>query len=313
MHDNDQPQSMSSRDASSSGGAARAEAPRTSASPARVLVRRNLVSVIDYRCTAGPHDRPFLERHDSFSVSYVRKGSFGYRIGQRSFELVAGSILVGYPGDEYMCSHDHASGDECLSFQLAPALVESIGGSRSVWRVGCVPPAAELMVLGELAQAAAERQTPCGPDPAELGILLAGRFVEVASGRAAQPPDAAARDRRRAVDAAMWMDRHAHQRLDLAGVARASGLSVFHFLRTFAHVLGVTPHQYLIRARMRHAARLLASDSRSITDVAFDAGFGDVSNFVRTFSRAAGVSPRVFRRAARGDRKIFQDQIAATL
>jgi len=32
---------------------------------------------------------------------------------------------------------------------------------------------------------------------------------------------------------------------------------------------------------------------------------------VRTFHRAAGVSPRSFRRAARGDRKIFQGRIAA--
>ena len=76
-------------------------------------------------------------------------------------------------------------------------------------------------------------------------------------------------------------------------------------------MLGVTPHQYLVRSRLRHAARLLADDARSITDVAFDVGFGDLSNFVRTFHRAAGVSPRRFRQAAKGDRKIFQDRLAA--
>jgi AraC-like DNA-binding protein len=75
-------------------------------------------------------------------------------------------------------------------------------------------------------------------------------------------------------------------------------------------VLGVTPHQYLVRSRLRRAARLLAEDTRPITDVAFDVGFGDLSNFVRTFRRAAGVSPRGFRRAAKGDRKIFQDRLA---
>jgi AraC family transcriptional regulator len=87
-------------------------------------------------------------------------------------------------------------------------------------------------------------------------------------------------------------------------------LSPFHFLRLFAKVLGVTPHQYLIRSRLRRAAQLLADESRSVTDVAFDAGFADVSNFVRTFHRAAGVSPRRFRQAARGDRKILQDRLA---
>ncbi|CKU14263.1 DNA-binding transcriptional activator FeaR [Mycobacterium tuberculosis] len=50
-----------------------------------------------------------------------------------------------------------------------------------------------------------------------------------------------------------------------------------------------------------------------MTEVAFDVGFADLSNFVRTFHRAAGVSPSGFRKAARGDRKIFQDRIAALL
>ena len=92
---------------------------------------------------------------------------------------------------------------------------------------------------------------------------------------------------------------------------REAGLSPFHFLRLFSHVLGVTPHQYLVRSRLRHAARLLADDSRAVTDIAFDVGFGDLSNFVRTFHRAAGVSPRGFRNAAKGDRKIFQDRLTA--
>ena len=66
-----------------------------------------------------------------------------------------------------------------------------------------------------------------------------------------------------------------------------------------------------MRSRLRRAARWLADDARSITDVAFAVGFGDLSNFVRTFHRAAGVSPRAFRNAAKGDRKILQDRLAA--
>jgi AraC-like DNA-binding protein len=167
-----------------------------------------------------------------------------------------------------------------------------------------------MMVLGELAQAAADGRSDAGLD--ELGLLFAGRFVQLVSGRTLPKPDARARDRRRAVDAALWVDENSHEPIDLDRIARASGLSAFHFLRLFASVLGVTPHQYLVRSRLRHAARLLADDDqRSITDVALDVGFGDVSNFVRTFHRAAGVSPRRFRLAARGDRQIFQARLAA--
>jgi AraC-like DNA-binding protein len=106
-------------------------------------------------------------------------------------------------------------------------------------------------------------------------------------------------DRRRAVEAALWIDAHSHQELALEAIAAEAGLSPYHFLRLFANVLGVTPHQYLVRSRLRHAARLLSQEERAITDVAFDVGFGDLSNFVRTFRRAAGVSPGEFRRLSR--------------
>lgn len=267
--------------------------------------------MIDYRCTAGPGDEPFVERHDGFTVSYVRKGSFGYCVGGEAFELVAGSMLVGFPGDEYLCTHDHVHGDECLSFHFDPAVVETIGDAARAWRTGGLPPIAELVVLGELAQAVAAGNSDVGLD--EVGLLLAARFVEVVSGRSRKPPKAHARDRRRAVETALWLDAHSREAVDLERTAKEAGLSSFHFLRLFAAVLGVTPHQYLVRSRLRHAARLLSDDERSITETALDVGFSDLSNFVRTFHRAAGVSPRAFRRAAQGDRRILQERLGLPL
>ena len=71
---------------------------------------------------------------------------------------------------------------------------------------------------------------------------------------------ATARDRRRAVETALWIDAHSHRPIDLEDAAAQAGISPFHFLRLFSGVLGVTPHQYLVRSRLRHAARLLADD-----------------------------------------------------
>jgi AraC family transcriptional regulator len=276
---------------------------------ATTLGRTEAITATNFRCDAGPADAPFVERHGNFSLSYVRKGSFGYRARGESFELVAGAVLVGHPGDEYVCTHEHVCGDECLSFDLAPALVAGIGDRAEIWRAGCVPPLPELMVLGELAQAVAEAKSDIGID--EVGLLFAARFVELVSGRKRKQVKPSARDRRRAVEAALWIDAHAHKPIDLGRTAAEVGLSPFHFLRLFAGILGVTPHQYLVRARLRRAARLLAGDARPITEIALDVGFADLSNFVRTFHRAAGVSPRGFRRAARGDRKILQDRLGA--
>jgi AraC-like DNA-binding protein len=275
---------------------------------ATTLLQRQSISVSEFRCSAGPDDTPFVERHRCHSVSYVRKGSFGCHSRGRFFELVAGSVLVGHPGDEYVCTHDHVCGDECLSFFLAPELVEAIGDHTDVWRIGSAPPLPELMVLGELAQTAADGRSDVGLD--EVGQVFASRYVEVVSGRPHKPVATAARDRRRAVETALWIDANSHQQIDLEQAAGQAGISPFHFLRLFSSVLGVTPHQYLVRSRLRHAARLLADNDISITDVAYDVGFGDLSNFVRTFHRAAGVSPRRFREGSRGMRKIFQERLS---
>jgi AraC-like DNA-binding protein len=272
-----------------------------------ILLQGKSISVRDFRCTAAPGDKPFAERFACHSISYVRKGSFGCHSRGRFFELVAGSILVGHPGDEYVCTHDHVCGDECLSFFLAPELVEAIGDRAEAWRIGSAPPLPELMVLGELAQAAACGRSDIGLD--EVGQVFASRFVEVVSGRPHQPVTTPARDRRRAVETALWIDAHSHQQIDLEQAAGQAGISPFHFLRLFSSVLGVTPHQYLVRSRLRHAARLLADNDIPVTDVAYDVGFGDLSNFVRTFHRAAGVSPRRFREGSRGMRKIFQERL----
>src|ERR1700722_19592605 len=270
---------------------------------ATTLLERRSIAVSDFRCSAGPGDTPFVEQYRCHSVSYVRKGSFGCRTRGRTFELVAVSILVGFPGDEYVCTHDHVCGDECLSFFLGPELVEAIGDCAEIWRIGAAPPLPELMVLGELAQAAADGRSDIGLD--EVGQLFASRFVEVVSGRREKSLTPSARDRRRAVETALWLDAHSHQEIDLEQTAAQAGISPFHFLRLFSGVLGVTPHQYLVRSRLRHAARLLADDDISITDVAYDVGFGDLSNFVRTFHRAAGISPLRCRQASLGKRKIF--------
>lgn len=272
------------------------------------------VKVTDYRCSATPDERPVSEVHAAHSVSYVRCGGFSYRYRGQTYEMVTGSVLVGRRDDEFMCTHDHhACGDECLSFHLSPEILDTLGragveGCDRIWRSGGVPPLPKLVVLGELAQACVGSRSAIGLD--EIGLMFSSRFVDVVSGRKSETVPLPQRDRRRAVEAAMWIDANAAAPLDLAATAKQAGLSPFHFLRIFAKAIGATPHQYLVRTRLRRAARLLAEGSDSITDVALDVGFTDLSNFVRTFHRAAGVSPRKFRNAARGERKILQERLS---
>lgn len=274
-----------------------------------LLLQTAVMTAIDFRCTAGPQDAPFREHHLGFDLAFVRRGSFGYRARGRHAELVAGGFLAGRPGEDFTCTHDHShGGDECLHLRLSPETVESLGGLAQ-WPAGALPPHAELMVWGALALAAAEGRSDLGVE--EAGLLMASQVFDAVRGLARAPARPSSRERACAVDAALWLASRSGEPLDLAATARRAGLSAFHFLRLFRSVLGVTPHQYLIRCRLARAAQHLAADAGSVTGIAFDCGFNDLSHFVRSFRRAAGMSPRDFRKLARGDRKILQERLAA--
>ncbi len=271
--------------------------------PATTTLSGGALSVIDYRCQAGPSDRPFVEWHSRHSLSYVRRGSFGYHTRGEGHELVAGSVVVGCAGDEFLCSHDHVhGGDECLSFQLEPEALEQLGAEPRVFEAGALPPLAELMVLGELAQAAAGGRSDLHVQ--EVAWCFIERFLELVTGKRRRTVAPAPAARRRMIETALWLDANATEALSLEQAARHAGMSPYHFSRCFASVLGVTPHQYLVRCRLRRAARLLGETSLPVTDIALDVGFADLSNFVRTFRRAAGVSPGSFRRARRPQRSV---------
>jgi AraC-like DNA-binding protein len=272
-----------------------------------VLHRSRSLTVLDFRCRARPGDPTFDERHERFSLSYVRRGSFGYASRGFRHELVPGALLVGHRGQEFRCSHEHhQTGDECLSIHLSDELAEEMGAPHPERHPAALPPVPALAVLGELAQQTADGHTGLGLD--EVALRLVARFVAEARGAPAPPPRVAGRDRRRAVEAALFLEERSEEPLHLEDGAAVAGLSPFHFLRSFRAVLGVTPHQYLVRARLRRAVRLLAGGA-PVTEAAYACGFGDLSNFVRTFHRAAGASPRAFRRASGEGRRILQDRL----
>jgi AraC family transcriptional regulator len=259
--------------------------------PAIDIVRGEHVRLVDYRCAIGPRDAPAdTEVHRGYSLSYVTRGTFGCRARGKHFELVTGSFFVGRPGAEYVATHDHGCGDECLSFQLSEDFVDSLGArADAAWERVAVPPIAKLLVLAERVR----HDPTVGGD--EVGLLLTERFLDIVADRPARPVTPSFMDRRRAIRAATWIDEHATAQVSLDAAAREAGLSAFHFLRVFANVFGVTPHQYLVAARLRRAARLLAGSDQSITSIAYAVGFADLSNFTRTFRAAAGVTPRAFR------------------
>jgi AraC family transcriptional regulator len=273
----------------------------------QTLSRSAPVEVRDYRCEATPGERPFVECFADHSLSFVRAGSFGCRARGQARELVAGGFLVGAPGEEYTCTHDHhAGGDACLAFHFSAGFIDGL--ACRPWPVGGLPPITALATLAEAALARWRRDDGIDPGFDEIGVALAARYVALVEDRPVRHARPSPADRRRAVAGALWIEANATEAIDLDAASRTCGLTPWHFLRVFRDVIGVTPHQHLVRARLRRAAARLA-EGDSVTGAAAAAGFGDLSNFVRTFGRTTGLTPRAFQRAVRGHRALRRTRL----
>ena len=94
---------------------------------------------------------------------------------------------------------------------------------------------------------------------------------------------------------------------DLAGVnlellARQAGMGRYQLIRAFAAATGMTPHAYLLNARVNQARQLLRQ-GQALADIAYTLGFADQAHFQRVFKAHAGVTPGLYRSALprRGD------------
>ena len=262
-----------------------------------VAVRRTSCApgiwLTDVLCNAGPDDPTFEEWHATACVAFVTQGGFGYRCSAGSAALGPGAVLLGNARSAYTCTHAAPGGDRCLSFSYSVEVVEdaaACAGGPARFRRGALPAAPAFAALPALASSAAEGK---GPSLEEVALDALGAALRVDTGD--EPRPLRARDERRAIEAMRSIDSGASGPLSLGEMARRAGLSPYHFLRAFRCAAGTTPHQYLLASRLRRAARLLLTSVLPVTDVAMEAGFGDLSNFIRTFRRAAGCSPRAFR------------------
>ncbi len=90
---------------------------------------------------------------------------------------------------------------------------------------------------------------------------------------------------------------HAHlaEPMSLEAVASAVNVSPFHFCKLFKRATGLTFTDFVNRARVEKAKRMLMKPAARITEVAYDVGFQSLSHFNRSFRRIADESPTEFR------------------
>lgn len=262
-------------------------------------VRRRLVAegegwrVLEVVCTAGPDDADFEERRGWASVSVVADGAFTYRDRNGAVLMTPGALLLGEADQCFTCGHEHGEGDRCISFQLAPELLEDVARECGARRAGFSGP--RLAPSRKTARLVVRALAARDEEAEEMTLALAASVLVLEGGAA--PARVSAKDLARASEAARDMAACPEDGHSTADLASRAGVSPFRFLRAFTAVVGVSPHQFLLRVRLRRAALALRTTSDAVTDIAYGVGFGDLSNFTNAFKAEFGASPRAWRKA----------------
>lgn len=257
-------------------------------------------NVADVLCTCGPRDPAFEERHGSFCIALVVAGAFEYRSETGAGLLAPGAAMLGNAGECFECGHRHRAGDRCIAFRYQPAYFERLYADAGIAGHSISLQAARIEPSRALAPfvAAASNAVTAAADLAwdEIGLTLAVRVMGLIEGTPtdrSRPVPAAALTR--VIDTLRWIDERPDAELGLDRLAEHARLSPFHFLRTFERATGVTPHQYVLRARLRAAAQRLVETRDTVIGIALDCGFSDLSNFNRAFRMEFGTSPLKYR------------------
>ena len=95
----------------------------------------------------------------------------------------------------------------------------------------------------------------------------------------------------------IWMERNLKHDLLLSTIAGRARMSTRTLSRRFRDQVGITPAQWLARARVRRAQHLLETTQLSIERVAAEAGFRSASVLREHFGNSLGVSPAAYRRS----------------
>jgi AraC-like DNA-binding protein len=260
---------------------------------------RGALCVRDYVC---PHTAasPVIEgAYARTQIGVMLAGAFHARSSQGQVLLGPGALMLKNAGCGYEYRHVDDGGDRALVFDYAPELLGEVAEGLGV-HVRAQRPFGAISVPASPASVRAVALTweaVAGGDPELLReASLAVAAVALAHDRpGARPAAPSAVHARRIAEVLRHVEANSAEDCSLDALAARAELSSFHFLRVFRAVTGQTPRQLVIATRLRAAATALRGTIAPVTELALEAGFGDLSHFHASFARAFGVTPRAYR------------------
>lgn len=258
------------------------------------LLETELFSISRYEHGPVPHRDPSEEQWNGWHIVFTEADRWHYRDGYGRGEITARMAVLGAPRRFYRCRHEEEiPSDSCLDFEFRNELACGLGLEERAFSSSVLRVTPRLLMLKE----SLKRMAVAGCEGACVDELAEALLDEacLALGRPAAASPRGGGEKDRVAAAREFMRRHFAEKLSLADLAAAVGLSRFHFTRIFRDHSGATPYSYLRTLRLDNAALLLRETAVPVTNIAYDCGFSSLSLFINAFNARFGISPSEYR------------------
>lgn len=239
----------------------------------------------------GPHVR------EEFLLHFVLKGKGRYWNGESWFSIGPDSAFLIYPGAEtlYMADQEDPWYYCWVGFHGGSAgrVMERAGFTREEPVIGFDEGAQVLETLHSIMQMDEDSLTESFFRRAGINLVIG--FLLMGSTNREGMASAEAEESSYTAYAARYLQRHFAEKILVADVASKIGISRSYLVRLFRQHYGISPQEYLIRLRMKHASECLVFTDDSIGNVASECGYADPLAFSRSFKQRFGKSPSLYR------------------
>jgi AraC family transcriptional regulator len=253
------------------------------------LWRSDEISVHRFDHPVEHEDQGYEEVADTFMASFVEEGTFDLYVGEGRWRVNPGDVMLSHPGMRFRAGFQGKGfNDTCLSLTYLAANDDRFDPARS-WAKAQRPVLMQSNRLRYLRwglRRALENGAPMFAEYCATEIFRDARETPAplfSEHKFAWYAERVHRARER-------VDTDFAEAFTVSELARSVGMSMFHFTRVFAELIGMPPHRYLLETRLK-AARKMLREGRSVTETCFASGFGNLSHFSRSFARRFGQPP----------------------
>ena len=256
--------------------------------------------------------------HDFYEINIITDGSGIHRIGERELPSETGDVFVIPP----TVGHGYRASGSLTVFHLllSNRFMDSFGGLfdrlSGYKMLFCIDPELRLRTEFSCYLKASNfsydrlvfyiesllEKSDCKSDREELdSALYAGLLItflaDSISSPVANSEGRGVEKRTLSVIGAMeYLDSHPDEPLDPGALAEKCCMSYSGLLRAFKRISGMTPGEYLAKARIKRAEALLSTTSKTVLEIAMSLGYYDSAHFIKEFQRRKGFTPSEYRK-----------------